>query len=328
MSCSICYEKYNDTNYPSIVIDGNRGKSCGHVFCNQCIIKIPKFGNIMKCPTCRMSCYNPIITKIYIQIEKPKPRPRVVTTLEECIEQLNKDIIANSKEIVKQDMEIQKRMEIKETYKREIAITKESLSRCKENFEREKKYIEKGEGILFEREFKRRRKEIDSYFERIKGVETEKHEILKTTLENELKQKIKEIETSYKDFESNIKAEYQKIATQLIEINEEFYNFKIFTKSSKQAFVRYYPNIIKELFDAVNIIKSLKDIFSPKQRADITKCMKTLKTLDISIFCEYTKKEVIDPSIASIDDIYQFEKEIKKELQRGVKLKIPDFRIN
>lgn len=325
MTCNICYEKFGTDYVPSIIVQKATGNSCGHIFCANCIKKFPILHGSISCATCRKSYTNYNIITIFIPEEESTHKPIIKEIFKDFVDKCKTNIVKTADILCKQEIEIQDKISIIKKLKGEIIKTKEILITTREETNREIIKIQNGEGYLFEKEFERRKKEIEEKFKVIEEKRQFEHkEFCKLLNENNRLEKLK-IEKDIDKYKKEMKRQYKNIIQEMIKINDDYHQFKVFLKSSKQSFVNYYPTIIKEFFNGVQLIKSLNIALSKREHKYMTRIIKTLTTLDISMFCEYGKKDIIRSEIANSDDITNYGKIIKKELRRAQNIRLPEF---
>lgn len=295
MPCSICFKKITN---PSCIIDAKG--TCGHVFCKSCIEKITRgsYGSIT-CSICRKTYFNHSITAIYI--DPP------VQSVGEYLMQNASFILEQEKKISENTTKIEA---TKQEHEKEIA----SLEKFKEESVKERKYMEVGEGKLFKKKFRELRKPFEKKLEEAQQkAEQECTEAIKQASE-----KIECQIVIKKQFFENITAEIERM-------NQEYHEYMVFCRNAKQQFISHYPIIVRELFRGIEFIKTLKGSLTETERKELTKIMRTVKTLDVGMFVEYTQKGTAfkssDITITELE-LSEMETILLQEIQNMKKVKV------
>lgn len=317
MSCSICLEKFTN---PSCIVDGTG--TCGHLFCKSCIDKIPKnrrgggfTRSTISCPTCRKTYYDPLVNAIYIEEGQ---------TIKKSIGDF---LMQNASYILDQEAKIAANVEKIEATKQEHAKEIATFEKFKEDSAKERDFIKVGEGKLFKKKFRELRKPFDRKLEEAQQkAEQECDEIIKQTHEN-ADRVTKEIQKQIEDQIAIKKKLFEQIAMEIERMNQEYYEYKVFCKTAKQYFINYYPIIVQELFRAIEFIKTLKGSLTEKERKEITKIMRKIKTLDIGLFVKYANEgPVFKSSEISVTELHEMESMLRQEIQIVKKIPVSTWK--
>ena len=120
---------------------------------------------------------------------------------------------------------------------------------------------------------------------------------------------------------------FEQITMEIERMNQEYHEYKVFCRTAKQQFIQYYPIIVTELFEAIEFIKTLKGSLTEKERKELTKIMRKVKTLDIGMFVEYTQKgTAFKSSDITVTELYEIEKMLQQEIQTVKKVKISTWK--
>ena len=306
MSCPICL---SEIKIP-YCITGSEG-SCGHIFCLDCLSKTPKtFGNF-DCPSCRKRYNNPKFSRIYMEV----PRPKVLETLQECINGLNQVIVIKSEEIITYENKLRDMLmlqdETKINYTREQEKLEEFRFRSKQEMER----IKEGEGILFDRMRKKMKDEIQEEFERMRAVELNKFLEVKNGFREKIKSETIHYNNQILKIKEACKVEYEAYYHQLQDFIKKSHKHFVFLKSSEKNLYIRTSLVTNELIEGLNFVRSISKSITPKQKIELKKIMRNVSKLDIRMFMDYvTKSGKADRGLPS--EIIELEREIDIELEK------------
>ena len=306
MSCPICL---TEIEIP-YCITGSDG-SCGHIFCLDCLSRMPKRYDNFDCPSCRKSYYNPKFSRIFMNL----PKPKVEKTLEECIKGLNQVIVTKSEEILALETKLRDIMSLQDETKMKLIREQEKLEDFKFHAKQEMAKIKEGEGILFDKMRKKMRDEIQEEFERMRAVELDK--FLET--KNGFREKIK-VETIYHNnqilkIKEARKIEYETYYHQLQDFIRKSHRHFVFLKSSEKNLYIRTNLVINELIEGLNFVRSISKSISPKQKDELKKIMRNVSKLDIRMFMDYANRSG-RTSRAFPSEILDIEREIDAELEK------------
>ena len=120
---------------------------------------------------------------------------------------------------------------------------------------------------------------------------------------------------------------FDKITTEIEIMNKDYHEYMVFCRTAKQHFINYYPIIVNELFEAIEFIKTLKDSFTKKEKKEINKIMRTIKTLDIGMFVEYTQKgTAFKSSNINVTELHEIEERLKEEIQNVKRIPVSTWK--
>ena len=299
MSCSICRKKLTN---PSCIAD--RSGTCGHLFCKLCIEKITRgsYGSIT-CPSCRKTYYDPKVNKIYIEEQT-------------VAKSVGEYIMQNASFILDQETTITENIEKIEATKKEYAKEIAALDKFKEESAKEREFIKVGEGKLFKKKFRELRKPFE------KKLEEAQHKA-----EQECAEAIKQASEKIECQIAIKRRLFEQITMEIERMNQEYHEYKVFCRTAKQQFISHYPIIVHELFRGIEFIKTLKGSLTETERNEITKIMRTVKTLDVGMFVEYTLKgTAFRSSDITVTELSEMETILLQEIQNMKKVKVSTWK--
>ena len=260
MDCTICLEPFKK---PAAL-------TCGHVFCQACLIGIPRggiYGNYgIPCPTCRLITSGGPINLYGIESEEAQSAGAVEEATESfkiCIKKAQHEMEKTFENLLKVNGDIRGMQEEKESLRQQIKDLKSDKKGVLEKFRKEALHNIESERDKMKEEAEMLKKEQDSIKFDIRDLRIAEGFYCRLSRDIRMAEKTcqesrKEVDKLSKQI-NNLKSHKKKVIEELkLEAGQEaFREYRAFTEASEKVFkgVNTPENFIK----IMELIKALKD---------------------------------------------------------------------